>query len=87
MGQDDQEAVLIVRPPALFTEKGYMAPDDFFVPQRAVYGLRRSPRLWGTCRDETMESFQIEAELSNQNKTFGECWKFSMKAKSYGDWL
>jgi hypothetical protein len=45
MDQDDQEAVLIVRPPALFTEKGYMAPDDFFVPQRAVYGLRRSPRL------------------------------------------
>ena len=99
MDQDDQEVVLIVRPPALFTEKGYMAPDDFFVPQRAVYGLRCSPRLWGTCRDETMESFQIEAEdsrgekessineLFNQNQTFGECWKFPMKAKPYGDWL
>ena len=95
MDQDDQEAVLIVRPPALFTEKGYMAPDDFFVPQRAVYGLRCSPRLWGTCRDETMESFQIEGEdsrggkessiyeLFNQNQTFGECWKFPMKAKPY----
>ena len=62
MDQGDQEATLIVRPPALFTEKGYMPPDVFFVPQRAVYGLRRSPRLWGTCRDETMEGFQIEAQ-------------------------
>ena len=75
MDQDDQEAVLIVRPPALFTEKGYMAPDDFFVPQRAVYGLRRSPRLWGTCRDETMESFQIEAEDSRGGKR-----KFHLRA-------
>ena len=75
MDQDDQEAVLIVRPPALFTEKGYMAPDDFFVPQRAVYGLRRSPRLWGTCRDETMESFQIEAEDSRGRKR-----KFHLRA-------
>ena len=62
MDQGDQEATLIVRPPALFTEKGYMPPDVFFVPQRAVYGLRRSPRLWGTCRDETMEGFQNEAQ-------------------------
>ena len=62
MDQGGQEAILIVRPPALFTEKGYMPPDVFFVPQRAVYGLRRSPRLWGTCRDETMEGFQNEAQ-------------------------
>ena len=75
MDQDDQEAVLILGPPALFTEKGYMAPDDFFVPQRAVYGLRRSPRLWGTCRDETMESFQIEAEDSRGGKR-----KFHLRA-------
>ena len=62
MDQGDQEAILIVRPPALFTEKGHMPPDVFFVPQRAVYGLRRSPTLSGTCRDETMEGFQIEAQ-------------------------
>jgi hypothetical protein len=62
MDQDDQEIVLIVKSPALFTEKGYMALDDFFVPQRAVYGLRRSPRLWGICRDEIMESFQVDSK-------------------------
>ena len=28
MDQGDQEAILIVRPPALFTEKGYMAPQS-----------------------------------------------------------
>ena len=62
MDQGDQESILFVRPPVLFTEKDYMPPDVFFVPQRAVYGLGRSPRLWGTCRDETMEGFQIEAQ-------------------------
>ena len=35
MDQGDQEAILIVRPPALFTEKGYMPPDVFFVPQKS----------------------------------------------------
>eukprot|EP00435_Cladocopium_sp_Y103_P067189 s204_g29.t1 len=62
MEQGDQEDVLLVRPPALFTEKGYMANDVFFLPLKAVYGLRRSPRLWGICRDVTMEEFEIEAE-------------------------
>ena len=72
MDQDNQETVLIVRPPALFTEKGYMALDDFFVPQRAVYGLRRSPRLWGIYRDEIMENFQVDSK--------GEKRKFHLRA-------
>ena len=61
MDQGGQEAILIVRPPALFTEKGYMPPDVFFVPQKS--GVWPPPfSLWGTCRDETMEGFQIEAQ-------------------------
>ena len=75
MDQDDQEIVLIMKPPVLFTKKGYIALDDFFVPQRAVYGLRRFPRLWGICRDEIMENFQIKTEDSKGGKI-----KFHLRA-------
>ncbi|CAL1129313.1 unnamed protein product [Cladocopium goreaui] len=73
MEQGDQEDILVVRPPALFTEKGYMAKDVFFLPTKAVYGLRRSPRLWGNCRDETMEDFEVQAEVEEKKET----WKTS----------
>ena len=68
MEQGDQEDILVVRPPALFTEKGYMAKDVFFLPTKAVYGLRRSPRLWGNCRDETMEDFEVQAEVEEKKE-------------------
>ena len=70
MEQGDQEDILVVRPPALFTEKGYMAKDVFFLPTKAVYGLRRSPRLWGNCRDETMEDFEVQAEVEEKKEEF-----------------
>jgi len=68
MEQGDQEDILVGRPPALFTEKGYMARDVFFLPTKAVYGLRRSPRLWGNCRDETMEDLEVQAETEEKKE-------------------
>ena len=62
MEQGEKEDILVVRPPALFTEKGNMAKDVFFLPPKAVYCLRRSPCLLGLCRDETMEEFEVQAE-------------------------
>ena len=32
------------------------------MPKRAVYGLRRSPKLWGDCRDEELEGMKLEVE-------------------------
>lgn len=53
-----------IRPPTILTEKG-----SYFVPQRAVYGLRRSPRLWGRCRDEGLRQLEIEAQVQGGRRS------------------
>ena len=39
-----------------------MAKDKCFLPQKAIYGFRRSPRLWGLCRDRHLADFEIEID-------------------------
>ena len=63
MNQEDEEEVLVIKPPALFLEKQVVKKGSYFVPQKAVYGLRRSPRLWGRCRDEGLRGLEVEAEV------------------------
>ena len=54
-------------------------------------GVRAVMKLWKAFKSkQKIQEEEKESsiyELFNQNQTFGECWKFSMKAKSYGDWL
>lgn len=59
MNQKEDEQLILILPPAFFAERGFLERDTYFVPQKAVYGLRRSPRLWGEHRDETLEKFII----------------------------
>lgn len=56
---EEDEAILIVRPPAVFAEKRYKEPDSGYIPIKAVYGLRRSPKLWGNHRDLTLEEMRV----------------------------
>ena len=56
------ETVLLVKPPQFFIERGFMAKDKLFLPQKAIYGFRRSPRLWGLCRDRHLAEFVIEVQ-------------------------
>ena len=57
--EEGQDTVVVVKPPPIFVEQGALKPGCFYVPRKAVYGFRRSPRLWGTCRDEAMESMDV----------------------------
>ena len=56
------ETLLLVRPPQFFVDLGFMAKDKCFLPQKAIYGFRRSPRLWGLCRDRHLSDLEIEIE-------------------------
>ncbi len=51
-----------MRPPQFFVDLGFMARDKCFLPQKAIYGFRRSPRLWGLCRDRHLSDLEIEIE-------------------------
>ncbi len=62
MSQDEEEEVLVIRPPTIFLEKQVVKKGAYFIPQKAVYGLRRSPRLWGRCRDEGLRQLKIRVE-------------------------
>ena len=58
----DGEHLLLVAPPSFFTDREFLEKDTFYVPAKAVYGFRRSPRLWGEHRDQALEVMEIEVE-------------------------
>ena len=60
LGLTEEENILLIRPPSIMTEKKYLKPNTVFLPVKAVYGFRRSPRLWGKHRDLLMFAFEIK---------------------------
>ena len=58
--KDGEEAIMVVKPPTILTEVGALRRDSYFIPKKAVYGFRRSPRLWGEHRDKMMEMLEIQ---------------------------
>ena len=67
MANEDEEAVVLIKPPFLFVDKGMMKRNSCFQPLRAVYGFRRSPRLWGIHRDKELEA--MEYQVPRMKKT------------------
>ena len=63
----EEENLLLIRPPHIMIEKGYLAPNTVYLPVKAIYGFRRSPRLWGRHRDHRMHQFVIKAEKEGKN--------------------
>ncbi len=50
MKQNEAEDLILIRPPHLLNlliEKGYLPGGSLFLPLKALYGFRRSPKLWG----------------------------------------
>lgn len=62
MVQSEDEPLIVVKPPSLLVEKVYLRRDVCYLPGKAAYGLRRSPRLWSIRGDETMSTFHIQGE-------------------------
>ena len=69
MDQKDHASLLLVKPPSMFLEKKYMKPGTYFLPRKAVYGLRRSPKLWGDCRDDELDTMELELEEDSGSST------------------
>ena len=70
MIQSEDEPLIVVKPPSLLVEKKYLRRDVYYLPEKAVYGLRRSPRLWGITRDETISTFHIQGEHNGKLMKF-----------------
>ena len=48
--------------------RGFLEKDTYYQPQKAVYGLRRSPWLWGEHRDKMMQTFVIGLEEEKKER-------------------
>ena len=66
----EDKDLILVKPPALLTEKKYLRKDVYYLPKKAIYGLGRSPKLWGLTRDETITAFDIQVNYEGKIKTF-----------------
>ena len=57
---DDMD--VLVRPPNIVVRLGLVSEGTLWQPTKALYGFRRSPRLWGNHRDSILIKKKIEVE-------------------------
>ena len=66
-GQDDD--LVLIKPPYHLVERGVLDKDTVYEPLKAVYGFRRSPKLWGLCRDDTLSKMTFRTNINGYKKT------------------
>ena len=52
------DELVIVRPPDLWVRWQIVQPGTLWTPERAVYGLRQSPKWWGNQRDGVLRAME-----------------------------
>ena len=62
MKQTEAEDLILIKPPYLLIEKGYLPRDALFLPLKALYGFRRSPKLWGDHRDHLLRQLVVQVK-------------------------
>ena len=60
--EEDDGEWIVIRPPHILVAQKFLEKDDVFLALKAVYGLRRSPRLWGKTRDKGLREMSLEVE-------------------------
>lgn len=58
--EEDDNEWIVIKPPHILVAQNYLEKDDVFLTLKAVYGLRRSPRLWGKTRDKGLREMTLE---------------------------
>ena len=66
MEQEPDEDLLLVQPPHILKEMKFLDPDTLYLPLKAVYGFRRSPKLWSLHRDKTIRTFDIKVAIDGR---------------------
>ena len=70
--------IIVVQPPAQWVRWDIVKPGTLWTLQKAVYGLRQSPKWWGDHRGETLGNLQWEHNGSRyhlqQNPTDTQLW-------------
>ena len=64
----EEETTILIKPPPILTEAKALPQGAYYLPRKAAYGFRRSPRLWGDHRDRIMEELEIGSEEDEDEK-------------------
>ena len=59
-GKTEEPLPMLLKPPAILVKLGFCAPGQLWEVLRAVYGFRRSPKLWKDYRDEELECMKTD---------------------------
>ena len=60
--EEDDGEWIVIRPPHILVAQKFLEKDDVFLALKAVYGLRRSPRLWGKTRDKGLREMSLKVD-------------------------
>ncbi|CAE7540315.1 RE1 [Symbiodinium sp. CCMP2592] len=55
-----------LKPPALAVEMGLAEPDDYWLVEKSIYGLREAPAAWATFRDNELRAARWETEVDGE---------------------
>ena len=58
-GSDETKVTFALKPPHLLVKLGYATTEEVWIAEKAMYGLRQSPRSWSIHRDETLRSLRV----------------------------
>jgi len=54
------QGILLLTPPKVVTVAGFMNEGEAWIVERAIYGLRESPKLWSMERDDKLRKMRIK---------------------------
>ena len=83
--EEEEMAMVILRPPALLVKLGYAKPGEHYKADKAIYGLRQSPKKWSSYRDRklltmvTKDGFIFRPSVAEPN-----LWKILKTSKEEG---
>ena len=70
----EEAQVFALKPPSLLLRLGYAKEDEVWIAEKAMYGLRQSPRSWSIYRDITLQEMSIEGLRLRQTTSEPNLW-------------
>ena len=69
-----EDQIFALKPPSLLLRLGYAKEDEVWVAEKAMYGLRQSPRSWSLHRDTTLNSMVVHGLRLRQTTSEPNLW-------------
>ena len=65
-GMVQEDVMFALKPPSLLIRLGYARESEAWIAEKAMYGLRQSPRSWSIYRDQVMSELKIPGVVITQ---------------------